>query len=116
MSVCVGISHSNFYPLDLHQEGILVQATMLLSQFMHLHKRVKKKKKKDETESVPCKYLKKINKFLKLRFLDVFSQHVLFESVFVASLQSPLVSLKVSTTKEHIKHGYSQLSLILSAS
>lgn len=59
---------------------------------------------------------KKKNKFLKLRFLDVFSQHVLFESVFVASLQSPLVSLKVSTTKEHIKHGYSQLSLILSAS
>lgn len=58
MSVCVGISHSNFYPLDLHQEGILVQATMLLSQFMQLHKRVKKKKK-DETESVPCKYLKK---------------------------------------------------------
>lgn len=58
----------------------------------------------------------KKNKFLKLRFLDVFSQHVLFESVFVASLQSPLVSLKVSTTKEHIKHGYSQLSLILSAS
>lgn len=115
MSVCVGISHSNFYPLDLHQEGILVQATMLLSQFMHLHKRVKKKKK-DETESVPCKYLKKKKKFLKLRFLDVFSQHVLFESVFVASLQSPLVSLKVSTTKEHIKHGYSQLSLILSAS
>lgn len=56
------------------------------------------------------------NKFLKLRFLDVFSQHALFESVFVASLQSPLVSLKVSTTKEHIKHGYSQLSLILSAS
>lgn len=46
----------------------------------------------------------------------MFSQHVLFESVFVASLQSPLVSLKVSTTKEHIKHGYSQLSLILSAS
>lgn len=45
MSVCVGISHSNFYPLDLHQEGILVQATMLLSQFMHLHKRGKKKKK-----------------------------------------------------------------------
>lgn len=116
MSVCVGISHSNFYPLDLHQEGILVQATMLLSQFMHLHKRGKKKKK-DETESVPCKYLKKKKKkFLKLRFLDVFSQHVLFESVFVASLQSPLVSLKVSTTKEHIKHGYSQLSLILSAS
>lgn len=115
MSACVGISHSNFYPLDLHQEGILVQATMLLSQFMHLHKRGKKKKK-DETESVPCKYLKKKKKFLKLRFLDVFSQHVLFESVFVASLQSPLVSLKVSTTKEHIKHGYSQLSLILSAS
>lgn len=53
-------------------------------------------------------------KILKLRFLDVFSQ--LFESVFVASLQSPLVSLKVCTTKEHIKHGYSQLSLILSAS
>lgn len=115
MSVCVGISHSNFYPLDLHQEGILVQATMLLSQFMHLHKRVKKKKKKMRRRVSHANIWKK-NKFLKLRFLDVFSQHVLFESVFVASLQSPLVSLKVSTTKEHIKHGYSQLSLILSAS
>lgn len=115
MSVCVGISHSNFYPLDLHQEGILVQATMLLSQFMHLHKRGKKKKKRWDGEC-PMQIFEKKNKFLKLRFLDVFSQHVLFESVFVASLQSPLVSLKVSTTKEHIKHGYSQLSLILSAS
>lgn len=115
MSVCVGISHSNFYPLDLHQEGILVQATMLLSQFMHLHKRVKKKKKKMRRRVSHANIWKK-KKFLKLRFLDVFSQHVLFESVFVASLQSPLVSLKVSTTKEHIKHGYSQLSLILSAS
>lgn len=59
MSVCVGISHSNFYPLDLHQEGILVQATMWLSQFMHLHKRGKKKKKKRWDGECPMQIFEK---------------------------------------------------------